>query len=246
MFFYQHPLMVQGSSSSKSNRSQSKSTRTAPTKKAEAVSIAKAKNTKQQSIKKYVRTGKFIYLFRWTVAHLMLNLIRWKRKTSQKRYKDRKFACSVCFTVKKTKRYVIMNLIYTFVLTSSGKLKMTPYARQRLPNQPVCQVYLVQWKEWLATGSIYALPWSWRMIRHFIVPSEWVSGFYYFYLSLIIHSVASGAWQTELDLIAQYLGMPNPRKLSVKLLELWVLPLSIFYLIHWPYVLGSWATQFFK
>jgi hypothetical protein len=55
--------MVQSSSSSKSNLSQSKSTHTAfkvghPSKKPNAVSMAKAKKTKKQSIKK---TGNYLF-----------------------------------------------------------------------------------------------------------------------------------------------------------------------------------------
>jgi hypothetical protein len=54
--------MVRGASSSKSNRSQAKSKASPPTKKKpDAVSMAKAKKTKQESIKKYVRTGKFSF-----------------------------------------------------------------------------------------------------------------------------------------------------------------------------------------
>jgi hypothetical protein len=50
--------MVQASSSSKSSRSHSKSL----PKKPDAVSMAKAKKTKQESIKKYVRKGKHFIL----------------------------------------------------------------------------------------------------------------------------------------------------------------------------------------
>ena len=79
--FHQHPLMVRGTSSSSSNRSRSHSkhthTHTAikvgpPTKKADAVSMAKSKKTKQESIKKSVRKSK--YFFCWLLAHLMLHL----------------------------------------------------------------------------------------------------------------------------------------------------------------------------
>ena len=60
---HQQPLMVRGTSSSKSNRSQSKSTHAGPpTKKTDAVSMAKEKKTRQQSIKKPVRTGKYFLL----------------------------------------------------------------------------------------------------------------------------------------------------------------------------------------
>ena len=45
------------------------------------------------------------------------------------------------------------------------------YARPRLPNQLVLQVYLSQGREWLAMGSIYVLPWGWVMILYYIVPS---------------------------------------------------------------------------
>lgn len=53
-------------SSSKSHLSQTKSTRASvkigpPVKKAVAVSMAKAKKTKQESIKKYVRKGKYFF-----------------------------------------------------------------------------------------------------------------------------------------------------------------------------------------
>ena len=65
---HQHPLMVQGASSSKSNLSSRSMSSThssfkvgPPTKKPYAVSMAKAKNTKQQSIKKYVRKGKHFF-----------------------------------------------------------------------------------------------------------------------------------------------------------------------------------------
>ena len=51
---------------------------------------------------------------------------------------------------------------------------MMPYARLRLPNQPVYPVYLGQRKGWLAMGSIYALTWGWMKIKHYIVPSVWV------------------------------------------------------------------------
>ena len=102
---HQHPLMVQSSFSSKSNRSQSKSTHTAfkvgpPGKKNNAVLMDKAKKNKQQSIKKYMCTGN--YFICWVVAHLTLKLllIRWKCKTSQEWSEHRKFASSV----KKTER----------------------------------------------------------------------------------------------------------------------------------------------
>ena len=54
---------------------------------------------------------------------------------------------------------------------SRSHSKHTSCARLRLPNQPVCQAYLGQRKELLATASIYALRWSWRTMRHCIVPS---------------------------------------------------------------------------
>ena len=58
----QHPLMVQGASSSKFNQSQAKSTHAfkvgPPGKKPFAVSLAKAKKTKQQTMKKHIQTGK--------------------------------------------------------------------------------------------------------------------------------------------------------------------------------------------
>ena len=101
---HQHPLMVQSSSSSKSNHSQSKSTHTAfkvgpPGKKTNSVSMDKAKKNKQ-SIKKYMHTGN--YFICWAVVHLTLKLllIRWKRKTSQEWSEHGKFASSV----KKTER----------------------------------------------------------------------------------------------------------------------------------------------
>jgi hypothetical protein len=58
--------MVQVASSSKSNHSQAKSTHTAfkvgpPGKPPVAVSVAKAKKTKQQSIKKSIRSGNFFF-----------------------------------------------------------------------------------------------------------------------------------------------------------------------------------------
>jgi hypothetical protein len=71
--------MVQAASSSKSNRSQAKSTHAAikfgpPAKKLAAVSIAKEKQIKQSGIKKGVRTGN--YFFCCVVAHLMLIMNR--------------------------------------------------------------------------------------------------------------------------------------------------------------------------
>ena len=67
---YQHIIMVKAPSSSKSTFDCLKIG--PPTKKSTAISIAKAKITKQQSIKKYVRTGE--YFFCWVVSHLMLML----------------------------------------------------------------------------------------------------------------------------------------------------------------------------
>ena len=51
--------MVKVASSSKSNQSQAIKFGP-PTKKPDAVQIAKAKKSKQESIKKYARTGKYI------------------------------------------------------------------------------------------------------------------------------------------------------------------------------------------
>jgi hypothetical protein len=61
----QHFIMV-FASSSKSNLSQAKSIRAPlktgpPLKKAVAVSMAQAKKTKQESIKKYIRKGKYFF-----------------------------------------------------------------------------------------------------------------------------------------------------------------------------------------
>ena len=61
---HQHSLMVKVTSSSKSSHSQAKSSHTPlkiglSSKKTAAVSIAKEKKSKQESIKKYVRTGNF-------------------------------------------------------------------------------------------------------------------------------------------------------------------------------------------
>jgi len=58
--------MVNVASSSKSNASQTKSTRPTfktgpPVKKPDAVSIAKAKQMKQQGIKKYARKGEYFF-----------------------------------------------------------------------------------------------------------------------------------------------------------------------------------------
>ena len=63
--------MVKVASSSKSNQSQAIKFGP-PTKKPDAVRIAKAKKYKKESIKKYVCTSK--YFFCWVFAHLMLNL----------------------------------------------------------------------------------------------------------------------------------------------------------------------------
>jgi hypothetical protein len=64
--------MVQSASSSKSNSNHSKAKSTAfkvgpPTKKRDAVSMAKAKTTKQQSIKKHTYTGKINFVERLRV-----------------------------------------------------------------------------------------------------------------------------------------------------------------------------------
>ena len=65
--------MVQVASSSKSNRSQAKST---AKKKPAAVSIAKAKKTKQQSAKKNVRTGKYFFLLSSGASNLELDKMK--------------------------------------------------------------------------------------------------------------------------------------------------------------------------
>jgi hypothetical protein len=72
----QHPLMVQVASSSKSTRSQAKST---AKKKPAAVSIAKAKQTKQQSVKKNVRTGKYFFLLSGGTSDVELDKMKIQR-----------------------------------------------------------------------------------------------------------------------------------------------------------------------
>ena len=61
---HQHLLIVKVTSSSKSSHLQAKSSHTPlkigpPSKKTAAISITKEKKSKQESIKKYVRTGNF-------------------------------------------------------------------------------------------------------------------------------------------------------------------------------------------